>query len=94
MPPRAPAGRLGGPGRGWHGVCCLLEGAASNQLGRAINQWRRPVAYELKCKACGQQFRHDNKEQLAKEVEEHNRKMHGQERLDRQAFEERVHQTV
>jgi len=52
------------------------------------------MAYELKCKACGQLFRHDNKEQLAKEVEEHNRKMHGQERLDRQAFEERVHQTV
>jgi hypothetical protein len=52
------------------------------------------MAYELDCKACGQPFRNDDKEQLAREVEEHNRRMHGQERLDRQAFEERVRQTA
>jgi hypothetical protein len=51
------------------------------------------MAYELNCKACGQLFRHEDKEQLARDVEEHNRKMHGQERLDRPAFEERVRQT-
>jgi predicted small metal-binding protein len=52
------------------------------------------MAYELNCKACGQHFSNADKEQLARDVEEHNRKMHGQERLDRQAFEERVRQTA
>jgi predicted small metal-binding protein len=51
------------------------------------------MAYELSCKACGQAFRNDDKEQLARDVEEHNRKAHGEERLDRQAFEGRVRQT-
>jgi hypothetical protein len=52
------------------------------------------MAYELTCKACGRPFRHEDKEQLAREVEEHNRREHGEERLDRQAFEERVRQTA
>ena len=52
------------------------------------------MAYELNCKACGQHFRDDDKEKLARDVEEHNRKMHGEERLDRQAFEGRVRQTA
>ena len=51
------------------------------------------MAYELSCKACGQMFRNDDKEQLAREVEDHNRKMHGEEKLDRKAFEERVRRT-
>ena len=52
------------------------------------------MAYELNCKACGQLFRNADKEQLAKEVEERNRKEHGQGRLDREAFEQRVRQGV
>jgi predicted small metal-binding protein len=52
------------------------------------------MAYELSCKACGQQFRNDDKEQLARDVEGHNRQAHGEERLDRKAFEERVRQTA
>ena len=52
------------------------------------------MGYELNCKACGQLFKNEDKEQLARDVEEHNRKMHGEERLNRQAFEERVRQTA
>jgi hypothetical protein len=52
------------------------------------------MAYELNCKACGQLFKNEDKERLAREVEEHNRREHGEERLDRQAFEERVRQTA
>lgn len=52
------------------------------------------MAYELNCKACGQAFKNDDKEQLARDVEEHNRKAHSEPHLDRQAFEQRVRQSA
>ena len=52
------------------------------------------MPYELSCKACGQHFQHADKEQLARNVEEHNRARHGEQKLDRAAFEERVRETT
>jgi predicted small metal-binding protein len=49
------------------------------------------MAYELKCASCGQAFQANDKEQLARNVEQHNREQHGT-GLDRQKFEERVQQ--
>jgi hypothetical protein len=66
---------------------------AAGQIVAGTRAKERGMAYELNCKACGQLFSNQDKEQLAREVEEHNRKMHGEQRLDRQAFEERVRQT-
>jgi hypothetical protein len=68
--------------------------AVADRIVASTRAKERGMAYELNCKACGQLFSNQDKEQLAREVEEHNRKMHGQERLDLQAFEERVRQTA
>ena len=50
------------------------------------------MAFELTCKACGQTFRDEDKEQLFREVAQHNRQVHDL-ATDRQEFEQRCQQT-
>jgi len=50
------------------------------------------LAFELTCKACGQSFRNEDKEQLFREVEQHNRQQHNM-TTSLQEFEARCQQT-
>jgi predicted small metal-binding protein len=52
------------------------------------------VVYEITCKACGQTFRHQDREQLVRDVEQHNRVMHGQPSMNRDEFDRRLRETA